>query len=413
MDDSAVSADQVVRDWLDTDYGRSLRDGLPPMRGFSRKRVVERIAAAYCRDAAHAGHWWSLAKNQLFGVVLMFCVASVLAWRVNEMVGHSSPTVVLTTASIFAGFILACGATLLATARRWGVDTRTFYLEGKFALAWVPRRAATVFLALACAGWPVYAAVYHQPYFWLPYSPLEDLAALAASFLVTGPMWLQRINASTREQRRVLGRPQPLDLTACQLATVAVLVRKCASGPVNRRLLRRASAGLERAARTAETFSVHQVPLLDRASRREARREGMRLAATIRAQKAPMARGTSSELDQVGRALSAWLGTWAKGDIDALLQNSPEVTPADRLRPLLRHLFWALVLAALGFLVRIPALHVSDEVAGNAQLILWGSAAITLLSGVVPPPPPVTAALDKVLAPIQKPQPPDQQNNRS
>jgi len=360
---------------------QAVRDGLPRVKKVDRNEVAKRYVAARRRAVVNRGRsWWGFLGTVTTASGLSL-ISTIMARRVIGLRADVSHAAVATTAVIFSAVMLALGATLLVSSRHWSPDLRMYDLEMGRRQGIPATRLIIVLLTAFAAYQPLEAA-----FFGLSIDTVagrERLLALVAALGIASVIAVP----ATRSQKRTVGQLAPLDVAAVQLVTVALYVQKYATSKdrVDYRSVRRAVAGLERAAVAAETFSVRQIPLWDRQARRETRREGLRLAAAIRANKTELARASGASFANVARWLTVWLGHWSKEHVHKLLDDAPEVTLSTRPRTVIWLVVWAAVLVGFSFLLPLfPPLRNSPAAVSSAQISIWFSALMTVATGTLP-----------------------------
>jgi hypothetical protein len=193
--------------------------------------------------------------------------------------------------------------------------------------------------------------------------------------------------------------PTALDSIMLRLLEVAYWTEWCRDE--NRWAHRRHTIALmseiERISREAQKFATRRVAFWDLKSRREARRKGMQLASLIRGHKHALAAATGPEdFHSVTRSLTAGLVAWSEQDIKAILSAAPEITLRDWLRPALRRIWPATILAGLaGFLPQLSVFNGAPQAAQSIRAALFIAAGVALTSGGAGVPERISAIVDK------------------
>jgi hypothetical protein len=228
------------------------------------------------------------------------------------------------------------------------------------------------------------------------------LAGPCTVLIVMSPLVLVMDRLRYRRHRRRSPPPSSLDVAMIRLFDVACWVEWCRSSRRwhQRTYVSQLVAELDQAAREAERYGVQRVYWWNMSARREARRAGMRIAAVIRAHRAPLVSAVSpGDLRKITVSLFAGVNAWTDGDIGKLIQNAPEISLRDWVRPIVSRLWPATVLVVSGIV--LPMLSVfkdSPAAAQSMRVTLFVAGAIATVSGGVAVSDRVNAALDKAFS---------------
>lgn len=360
---------------------------LPKVEGVDLGEVARRYDAALPRVAFAMPEWKELIAHVVV-YAIMLIAGSLMAQNVVDIARQSQLSATVTVATVYAAILTGVGVFLYATARQWVTDLRVIKLEnqgtslavmrGMLALLTVSPVVSTLSAAFTHlhseASLPVWVRAASQSNIWV------GVAGISL-FLVRARRAFDGMNRETEALH-------PLDRVAVHLVTIAAFVQRCAENTekVDFRDVRVLLGALERLAADAERFALPRVPWWDHATRRDARLDGLRLAAVIRAHKAPLVRAVSAEdYAKVARSLTGGLGAWSRDDFAAMVRDAPEVAVPSGLRPLIARLWPAVLVASLGIVLPLlPPLSEAAQAAAAARTSLLVAAVLLLVRGVAP-----------------------------
>ncbi|WP_432178786.1 hypothetical protein [Streptomyces sp. NBC_00063] len=110
---------------------------------------------------------------------------------------------------------------------------------------------------------------------------------------------------------------------------------------------------------------------------------------------------TEEQYRDIASSLLGGLLAALEGDIDVLLENTPEVSRSSRVRNFLRHVTPALLMVL--FAAIIPVLPGVGDAAGSVRVLLLATAVLTLIPGASSARPTIEGALSKAIPGPQKP----------
>lgn len=239
----------------------------------------------------------------------------------------------------------------------------------------------------------------HWPYGWA----VVAVSGLMVGYLAgqsTWALWAWMVRRSTEEAE------QPLDVTvkalllAASLLFMSLKVNEYSIRSV-RRIVRRelfSAASMVKSNHSSLAFTFRS----ERALRREVKVAHARIAQAIREHARKLATAqTEEQCRDVASSLLGGLRAALQGDIDALLENAPELTRSSKIRDAIRWITPALVMMI--FAVVIPLLPGVGDAAGSVRIILLATAALTLIPGASSARPTIEGALSKALPGSQKP----------
>jgi hypothetical protein len=372
-----------------------VRACLPAVTGVDVARVARAYAAAVPRVLGEVR--WRYVVTDL-AVVVQVVYLSRGAVRLVGSVPAASPSWAVLVAAATYGLVLAAGAVVSVRsvlAQRpdpHAVDltvdtarspvrtlTTTRFLHGLFAMTVVITAVITPVDEVEALSFGLGFDAFRRA------AGFSSTLVMLSAVLALAELCVLFLRFGAEEKRS--GRPSSLDGVATRLVVVAAGVWRCSdrAGEVGDREVRSLVAALESAAREAQRCFRLGVPWRDRATRRAAGADGARLAAVLRAHKAPLMRALGpADFAAVARSLTGGLDARARGDLATMLRTAPEVTAPRGPWPWLRRLGPAAVLAVLGIVLPLlpPLREVAPAAAAARTSLLVGALMAVVTGGV-------------------------------